>query len=196
MGALTYGSAWQTSDAYMVWPNDEEDDVAAVQFWLWRNLGRDAGPYIFPARLEGTFQLRPAAGAITITTLPVTNVARNRARTPSYVERTQLALAVYGADTDDRDSRAETVALSRRVWRLFMEGEPGCPPFRIPMYLRHARTRVAGNLRVMPDSLTMGLDETNDEGQWRRTVDVALEAPRMRDTTPTPTVDTIVLTQR
>ena len=192
MASATHLLAYQDPPprAWLEYRYDETDDLIAVQRWLWKGLGRDAGPYVYIEPLEGTFERKAGLGAVTVLALPVT-IPEGRATTPFYKEQMQLVISAYGSAPAGEPGRAETVALGRRIWRLFNEGQPGAPPWRIPMYADAYRAQLARFLRVLPRSLSMGLEDTTDQGLWRRPIEVTVEAPRQRDVRFTPTVEAI-----
>ena len=163
--------------AAIAYHHELDDDALSIQRFLWIALGRDAGPFVYRfGAIEGTFKRDPH-GAITVRLVRAGAAASDDGRVAkaSYDLDHQLVLMVYGAVADDpAAARQNTIALSERVARALYERAS------IPMYAKALRAELARSLRVLPRSISMGLEATDDEGRWARPVECTVRAPRLR----------------
>jgi hypothetical protein len=180
-------SAWQPSVAFVASNYDDETDAKSLRRYLaaylnpasvnHRNVAGSGssggGPYIYyNPDPEGQFE-RPSVTIRTVSTTETLPTVR-RAYNSSYAVRHSLVLTVYGMN------RASTMALASQVFDLLNGGDPQHPPWRIPVFNFQVGVKVARFLRLLPGSLSMGLDETDDLNRWYRPVELQLDAPRTR----------------
>jgi hypothetical protein len=188
-----YLSAGSVSGASWVYRYDDPDDLLSLAHWLHLSLSPNASagqnptgdePYIYPQPLEGTFQ-RPSVTMTVVASLPALNVPL-AAMGPSYAREHQLVLTAFGQD------RAQTLRIASNLHRCFEEGGFDGVPWSVPLWIGGAGTKLARRMRVVRASLSMGMDQTDDQGKWARPLEVRVQSPRLRLERPVPIIERVV----
>jgi hypothetical protein len=161
---------------------NDPDDLKSMRRWLQRKLSPGATkttnpdstkdePFLFTEPIEGTFK-RPA---ITIRLIDDLGIVTQGHASSNYLKQHLVMFTAYGED------RRQTVAIAEAMWDCFFSGgDPSGARFRIPVWAFDLNARLARFMRVLPESLSMGLDETNEQGEWERGVEARILAPRIR----------------
>lgn len=170
--------------ATVAYAHRDDDDLKNVRRYLYRNLGYDAGPRIFIEPLEAEFT-RPG---ITIRLVRSSPTGRAAAR-PTWDVQHTLVLTVYGR------TRAETIDVAEQTWGLLHDGGQSGGAYRIPMWDFGSNNRLERMLRVDTRSLTMSLETPDDDGQWSRTIEMQVRAPRIRPVSLSPLMGFVTITQ-
>ena len=184
---LAAGTTWADLD----FTYNDDDDLESIRRWLFRalcpngyadgcGLPLDGEPYIFiwPRLQEGEFK-RPAITLRLLTTFPAA-ISQPGPEGASYDENLSLVATCYGRDG------TETIAIAEKMRRAFRAGTPGERAYRLPMWWIAGGVKLARKLRVLPPSLSMGLDNTDDESMWSRPLEFTVTTPRLRPVTPVP----------
>jgi hypothetical protein len=148
------------------------DNMLSLRRWVKRSLAPTGDePYVYIEPLEAQF-IRPA-------------ITMRLIRTGLFGTRGQAARSTYDVElavvaTAYGRNRADTMTLAERFWRLFQDGGAGGAAFRIPMWNFAMNVKLDRMMRVPRGSLSMGLDATDDSGQWSRPIELQVQAPRLR----------------
>jgi hypothetical protein len=201
-------SAWQGSVANIPYFANDEDDLKSLRRYLARTLSPElltqntpaAGdPWIYYKPLpepvggldgltEGQFR-RPSITIVLVRSAPTVGSPNNAARSSYEITHT-LVLNCYGDDAA-ADPRYSTMLLAERTFSLLHGGDFTHAPWRIPMWNFWAGVKLARMMRVLPASLSMDLDMTDDLGKWYRPITMQLTSPRTRGRQANPIVQTV-----
>lgn len=188
-------------DAWIEYTYNTPDDLKSVRLWIanWlsprtktgKRADTDNGEpnlYIVPDLTTGTTEGKFERPAITIALLSDVPGPRRPANGSNYSVQHLLSLVAYGRD------RPETVTLAARLYSMFEEGDGRQAVNRIPMWATDFNARLARMMRVLPESLSMSMAEPNDdEGKWQQSLEVRVEAPRLRPVPATPIVRRVAI---
>jgi hypothetical protein len=114
---------------------------------------------------------RPAITIRLLETLPAESGGQMG---PTYNVEQYMQLVAYGND------KPHSWALRQQL-RDALESRYR---MRIPLFAPDLRLRLARSLRVVPSSLAMGFEDTDDQGKWQAPLTLRATSPRMRTTTP------------
>lgn len=156
------------------------DDIKSLRRWVQRGLSPETtatrdpdpgNPWVFIEPISGVFK-RPA---VTIRLLPTSGNVTERDNSANYAVTHSFVLTAYHEDHDT------TIELGQRLWRLFWDGgDPSQARHRVPMWAFDLNARLARMMRVIPESMTQDLAETNEQGQWSRALSVSIRVGRFR----------------
>jgi hypothetical protein len=177
--------------AGVLYTYNDLDDMKSLRRWVQRWLSPEtdethdpdeANPFVYLEPLTGTFK-RPA---VTIRLLPTTGLVTQRDPSSNYAVVHQFVLTAYHEDHD------KSLALGERLWRGFWEGgDPALARHRVPMWAFGLNARLSRFMRILPETMSQDLAETNEQGVWSRALNVSIRAPRFRQAPSVPTVRSI-----
>lgn len=181
--------------AHLRYEYNDRDDLLSMRRWIARNLSPTASaasdpgvgePWVYVEPLEARF-MRPAITVRLVRTALVADGRRNAASRPTYDVEHSLVLMAHATTRD------EAISLGEKLWRLFHEGGSSRTPYRIPMWEFGAGGgRLDRQIRVIRESVSIGLDSTDEPDKWTRPVEVRVQSPRLRPRWPLPRINRAV----
>lgn len=195
MTAINQLDAVALASAFIDYEYRDSDDLLSVRRWIARNLSPGASastdpgpgePWVYVEPLEATF-IRPAITVRLVRTGLVSDGRRNAASRPTYDVEHSLVLMAHATTRD------EAISLGEKLWRLFHEGGSDLTPYRIPMWEFGAGGgQLDRQMRVVRESVSIGLDSTDEPDKWTRPLEVRVQSPRLRPRRPLPRINRVV----
>ena len=97
-----------------------------------------------------------------------------------YWSQLQLVIKVYGDPATSIGGRADTLRLGTLVWRALNEGGEDGAAYRPQLYAFALHAKVARRMRLVRTSMSMALEDTDDQRRWFRAIHVRCMSPRKR----------------
>lgn len=189
------------AEAGIAYTYNDPDDLKSLRRWVQRWLSPETtatqnpapgNPFVYIEPISGTFE-RPA---VTIRLLPTTGLVTQRENSSNYAVTHQFVLTCYG-DGYEQAGHDATIALGERLWRGFWEGgDPSLARHRIPMWAFDLNARLSRYMRVLPQTMSQDLAETNEQGVWSRAMSVSITSPRFRSAPGVPRIQSIAVSGR
>jgi hypothetical protein len=187
---------WGTSVSGARWGYEfnPTDDLMSLRRWLSRIVSpATAGPIGQvngnPGPGEPNFYIEPDEGefvrpAVTIQLIEegasTYSPSDEKVRPRAWNSQLSITFKAYGDPEAAIGGRADTIRIANLVWRALNEGGPDFAAYRPPLWAFALHARVARRLRVLRTSLSMPLEDTDDQRRWVRPINARIIAPRTR----------------
>jgi len=195
-GTSVSGARWGYS--FGPQPNGQHDDLMSLRRWLSRIVSPGTAAPIgavgaSPGPGEPNFYIEPDEGAFLLPAVTIQLVEESastysptdeKARPRAYNVQLSIAIKCYGnpavEPTVPDGGRGDTIRIANLVYKALNEGGPDLAAYRPDMWAFGLHARVARRLRVVRTSLSMPLEDTDDQKRWVRPISAKVIAPRTR----------------
>jgi hypothetical protein len=120
-----------------------------------------------------------------------------KVRPRAWEAQLSITFKAYGDPDAAIGGRQDTIRIANLLWVALNQGGPDGGAYRPAMWAFGLHARVARRLRVLRTSLSMPLEDTDDQRRWVRPINCRIIAPRIRPlSTPTARISNIELAIR